>query len=119
MYAGFTPTILYLTGGLIIWGARFLAAYIFTAIVCSRGWSDASLGGLGIVPAIVSLLTLVSAAGCLAIMLRARAHLRRASPDAAEQNTRFVHYIAATMAALGLLAVIWETLPVYMIPICR
>ena len=119
MHTGFTPTILYLSGGLIIWGARFLAAYIFTAIVCARGWAGVSLAGLGLVPAVVTLFTLAAAAGCVAIMLRAASHLRRSSSDADEQNTRFVHYIAATMAALGLLAVIWETLPVFMIPICR
>ncbi len=118
MHAGFTPTILYLTGGLIIWGARFLAAYIFTAIACARGWADASLGGLGIVPAVVSLLTLAAAAGCVAILLSALPHLRRASPDTGD-NSHFIHYVAATMAALGLLAVVWETLPVFMIPICR
>jgi hypothetical protein len=46
--------------------------------------------------------------------------MRFASPDGqTEENTRFVHHIAATVAALASLAVIWETLPALFVPICR
>jgi hypothetical protein len=110
----FTPTFLYLSGGLIIWAARFLSAYVFTALACARGWSDASLAGLGLVPAVVGILSLVAALGCVAILARAVVSLKGA-PD---ENARFIHYMAGSIAALGLLAVIWETLPVFMIPIC-
>jgi hypothetical protein len=41
-----------------------------------------------------------------------------AAPDPLAENARFVHYVAGSVAALGLLAVVWETLPVLMIPIC-
>jgi hypothetical protein len=114
----FTPTFLYLTGGLVIWALRFLAAYIFTALACARGWSDAAVAVVGLVPAVVSLFTLIAAAACGAILLRAAAHLRQASIDPTEENARFIHYMAGSIAALALVAIIWETLPVFIIPIC-
>jgi hypothetical protein len=115
----FTPTFIYINAGLIIWAVRFLAAYVFTALACARGWSDATIAGIGAVPAVVGLFTLLAAIGCVAILARAAAHLRSSvSPDPAAENARFIHYVAGSIAALGLLAVIWETLPIFMIPIC-
>jgi hypothetical protein len=114
----FTPTFLYLTAGLVIWAVRFLAAYIFTALACARGWADAAVGEVGLVAAVVSLLTLVAAAGCGAILFYAAVHLRRVARDPAEETVRFIHVMAGSIAALGLLAIIWETLPVFVIPIC-
>jgi hypothetical protein len=114
----FTPTFLYLTGGLIIWAVRFLAAYIFTALACARGWDDSAVGEVGLVAAVVSFLTLVAVTGCGAILFHAAVHLRRAPPEPAEENVRFIHVMAGSIAALALLAIIWETLPVFVIPIC-
>jgi hypothetical protein len=115
----FTPTFLYLTAVLVIWAVRFLAAYIFTALACARGWADAAVGALGLVPAVVSLFTLIAAAGCGAILFHAAVHLRRAPRDPAEENVRFIHIMAGSVAALALLAIIWETLPVFVVPICN
>ncbi len=117
--AVFTRTFFYMLGGLIIWGARFLAVYSFTAIACSRGWSEESFAGVGVVPLAVGLLTFTAVLGCGALLAWAYARLRVTFPDPdAEENTRFVHYIAATVAALSLLAVVWETLPVFVVPVC-
>ena len=115
----FTPTFLYLTAGLVIWAVRFLAAYIFTALACARGWADAAAGAVGLVPAVVGLFTLVAAAGCGAILLYAGVHLKRAPRAPAEENVRFIHAMAGSVAALALLAIIWETLPVFVVPICN
>ena len=115
----FTPTFLYITAGLIIWAVRFLAAYIFTALACARGWSDAAAGAVGLVPAVVTLFTLIAGIGCAVILVRAAVHVRERPTDAAEENTRFIHYLAGSVAALGLLAILWETLPVFLVPICN
>ena len=116
----FTPTFLYMLAGLIVWSVRFLVVYSFTAIACSRGWAGETLAGIGIVPLVVSVLTLASILGCIAVLARAVPRLDFRWPDQdAEENTRFVHYVAATVAALALLAVIWETLPVFLVPVCR
>jgi hypothetical protein len=46
-------------------------------------------------------------------------HLRQAPRDPAEENVRFIHLMAGSVAALALLAIIWETLPVFVVPICN
>jgi hypothetical protein len=115
----FTPTFLYLTAGLVIWAVRFLAAYIFTALACARGWADAAVGAVGLVPAVVGLFTLIAVAACAAVLFRAAVQLRAAPRGPAEENFRFIHLMAGSIAALALLAIIWETLPVFVIPICN
>ena len=118
MPAPFTSTFLYRTGGLVIWALRFADAYSFTALACSRGW-DMADGALGVIPLGVALMSATAALGCLAIVGRASRALSAAPADRAEENRRFIHAVAATVALLGLLAVAWETVPVFMLPICR
>lgn len=118
--AVFTPTFLYMLAGLIVWSVRFLAVYSFTAIACSRGWTGEAFAGIGLIPFVVALLTLGSIVGCVAVLARAVPRLGFRSPDRdAEENTRFVHAIAATVAALALLSIAWETLPLFLVPACR
>jgi hypothetical protein len=115
----FTPTFAYMLGGLIIWSIRFVGAYSFTAIACSRGWTEELFAGLRLIPLGVGLMTLAAILGCIAIVFWALARVRFRAPDVdVEENTRFVHFIAATVAVLALVAMIWETLPVLLIPAC-
>src|SRR5688572_18036940 len=108
----FTPTFFYMLSGLIIWSLRFVAAYSFTAIACSRGWTGDLFAGINLVAFGIGLLSLLALLGCGVVLVWALSHMRFASPDRqTEENTRFVHYIAATVAALASVAVIWETLP--------
>jgi hypothetical protein len=116
--APFTATFLYLTGGLTIWALRFAAAYAFTAIVCARGW-DAPDGALGVAPVGVALMSAAALAGCAAIAAHAVRRLRSAPAAPSEEARRFVHYVAATVALLGALAIAWETLPALVVPACR
>jgi hypothetical protein len=116
--AAFTPTFLYLTGGLVIWAVRFLAIYSLTGLACARGWVDPA-GGFGALQIVVVLLSIVALAGCAAILLRAGAHVRDPSPDEAEENDRFIHYVAGSVAALAALAIVYEGLPFFLIPVCE
>ena len=116
--AHFTSTFLYLLGGLIFWGVRFLSVYSFTAIACSRGWQGNQFAGIGAVQLGVSLITIPGVLGGVAILVVAMSRLRTRPAGEAEENSRSIHYIAATVAALAILAMLWETLPVYMIPVC-
>lgn len=114
----FTPTFLYMLGGLIVWGVRFLAVYSFTALACARGWSEATPGGIGLVPLVVGIATLVAVLGCVALLAKAVTRLGDRSSQEGAENTRFVHIIAASVAALAILAMVWETLPFLLITGC-
>ncbi|HWT29604.1 MAG TPA: hypothetical protein VN240_01100 [Propylenella sp.] len=113
----FTPTFLYLTGGLTIWGVRFLAIYSFMGLACARGWA-APLGGFGAIQLVALVVSLAALAACLALIFRAASHVRARTANGVEENIRFIHYVAGSAAALAGLAIVLESLPFFLIPIC-
>ena len=115
--AGFTPTFIYLTAGLTIWFARFTAVYGFTGLMCARPSWNAEVFGIGIVTIGIVAMTMVALAANGAVFNRAWSRLNE-SPSEGTENARFVHYVAAAMVALGSVAIVWETLPVLLIPVC-
>ena len=115
---GFVATIFYLMGGLIIWTARFLAAYGFTGLYCARPDWHTEIAGFGLAVVVVSALSLLAIGANTAIFAHALSRLR-SSPAAGSDNGRFVHYVAAAVVGLGTLAIVWESIPLFMIPICR
>src|SRR5690606_9113575 len=57
---GFVATIFYLFGGLVIWTARFLAAYGFTGLYCARpDWPD-EVAGIGLLTLVVGFLSVAA-----------------------------------------------------------
>jgi len=99
----------------LIWAAHFLAIYAFTALACARkgtgGWFD-----LASVPWFIGGATLLAAAILLVtIAVAIRAGRRDTSSTGA---STFVHWLTAAIAALVLLAVVWETLPLIWVPVC-
>ena len=110
----FTPTFLYLGGGLIVWFARFIGIYGFTGIACARGWQDAALLGFDLVAAAITLSTVLGVGACAALIAYAVNHMRRTD----EENWRFMHFVAAFVAGAGALAMIFETAPVFFLTEC-
>lgn len=95
----FAATALRLSAGVLVWALHFAAIYGFTALACARQLPAP-------VPWAVALATLAAAAGCLLIL---RQELARPGFEA---------WLAAGLAALALLAIVWEALPVLMVPPC-
>lgn len=115
---GFVATILYLMGGLIIWTTRFLLAYGFTGLYCARPQWQTEFAGFSLAAIVVTMLSLLAIGANAAIFTHAVSRLR-SGPAAGSENGRFVHYIAAAVVALGTVAIVWESLPFLMIPVCR
>ena len=109
-----TPTFLYLGGGLIVWFVRFIGAYAFTGLACARSWQGTTILGLGLIPAGLVLSATIGVAICLALILHAISRLRRTG----EENSRFVHVLAALVAGIGALAMVLETAPVLFLAAC-
>jgi hypothetical protein len=114
MTAGFTPTFLYMLGGLIVWAARFLAVYGFTGLACARPWSTATIAGFPLLPAIVVASAVIGVAICAALATYAVSGFR----SEGSENLRFVHAVAALVAGIAILAIIYETAPVFFLPGC-
>ncbi len=99
----------------LVWAAHFLAIYGFTALACERmgtpGWF-----GVGAVLWFVGAATLFATAVLLVTIVVAVRDGRRAA--SLPEPSSFVHWFTAAIAGLALLAVLWETLPVLLVPVC-
>lgn len=100
--------------GPLVWAAHFLAIYGFTALACERNVA-AGLLGVGIVVWFIGAATLVAAAVLLVtIGLAVIDGTRTSLPE----PSGFVHWLTAAIGSLVLLAVVWEALPILLVPVC-
>jgi hypothetical protein len=93
-------TTLRLASPVLVWGVHFAVVYGSTALACARSFPRA-------VPWTIGLATL--AAGAFMIVTIAREWPRRADFEA---------WLALALAAMALVAVVWEALPVLLVPAC-
>ncbi|MGH8717617.1 MAG: hypothetical protein ACREV0_01530 [Burkholderiales bacterium] len=103
----FPATTLRLLSGILIWAAHFLVIYAMTGIICARAnWIELLPWGIGAASAI-------AVAGVLAIIFVSLREIRGAT-----EPSRFLRWLTTAFAMLALIAIIWEALPVVMVPIC-
>jgi NO-binding membrane sensor protein with MHYT domain len=91
---------LWIVSGVAVWALHFMAIYGFTALACARGFPSA-------IPWAIAIATVLATA--LAVAIVARHYPRR---------SEFVHWMTATVAALALLAIVFEALPALWLPAC-
>ncbi len=100
----------------IVWAAHFGAIYAIAALACERqgsaGWYT-----LAAVPWLVGATTAVA---CAALVWTLAAVVRsgRERLDESNSSSRFVDWLAAALATLVLVAVLWETLALAWVPVC-
>lgn len=107
----FTHDILLLLAGPVVWAVHFLAIYGFTGVVCARpvahpGWLGIGLGSWG-----------VGLAGLVAIAALA-AWLRMRPRTEEPHNSRFVRWVSVGLGLLAVVAIVWETLSIFLVPGC-
>ncbi len=98
----FALAMLRATGGLLVWGAHFGMLYGATGLACARDFSAS-------VPWTIAGATLaaVVANGALAV-----------SGVRAAASGDILDWLTVSIAAISMLAVVWQALPVLMVPIC-
>jgi hypothetical protein len=113
----FASATLRMLSGLMIWAAHFLVIYyVFTALACARRFADLSWLGIGVVPWVIGAVTLAAAAVTLVVILRA---MRDAWLGTSRNNiSSFVPWMTTALGGLALMAILWETLPVLLVPTC-
>lgn len=87
--------------GVVIWALHFAAIYGFTAVACARRLP-------GPVPLAVALATVVGAAACALIVI---SELRN--------RQGFESWMTLGLAAIALLAIVWEALPALVVTPCE
>jgi hypothetical protein len=113
----FTVETLRMLSGLLIWSAHFLFIYVFTALACARRFQDLDWLGTNIVSWAVGIATVAAVGGIVAVMLPAlrvlrHGHSSQGAPD-------FMRWMTVTFGGLGLIAIVWESLPVLLVPVCQ
>jgi hypothetical protein len=91
---------LWIASSVLVWAAHFAALYGFTALACARGMA-------GAVPWVAGGATLAAIA---ALALIAWLH--------SQQRGEFNAWLALALAGLALIAVVYETVPLFIVPIC-
>jgi hypothetical protein len=96
----FAATALGMSAGIIVWGVHFAAIYGVTAVACARGLPQ-------LVAPAVGWSTAAAVAALAVILVRGwrRRHV-------------FEQWLGAALAALALVAVVWEAIPVLVVPPC-
>jgi hypothetical protein len=89
-----------MVSGLMIWAAHFSVIYGFTGLACARGLA-------GAVPWVIALATLAAVAACLLMAVQEIG-----------QRQGFVSWMTAGSAGVALLAILWQALPVLLVPPC-
>ena len=113
----FTGLLTGMMAGLLIWALHFALVYAVTGIACARGLGQATVLGVALVPAVVAVATLAALAATAAVVMRTRRSPWPAA-GASEESGRFVRWMTAAFAALGLLAILWVGLPAVQVPVC-
>jgi hypothetical protein len=111
----FAVEMLRMLSGLLIWGSHFLFIYIFTALACARRFYDLDWLGIGIVPWAIALAAVAALGGILSILRPAWRNIRR-RPEYA--TPVFIDWMTVAFGGLGLIAIVLESLPVMLVPIC-
>lgn len=107
----FAHDILLLFAGPLVWAVHFVAIYGLTGVVCARAGSAGRwLGWPWEAWAIVAAGLVATAALAACVRSRPRSELA--------DNRRFLRWTSLALCALALLAIVWETLAVLLVPGC-
>jgi hypothetical protein len=103
--------------GLLIWSLHFGAIYAFQALACARGFAGREVAGVDIVTAFIAAVTLLALLAAAAVIATGR----RSSGPAVElaEHDEFLRRLTILVAGLSAVAIIWQALPVLMMPPCR
>jgi hypothetical protein len=112
----FVTTTLRMLSGVLIWATHFGIVYIATALVCARGFQNSSWLGIGILAWMIAIATVMAIGGILIVLVPTWRDLYRSSSWSA--TPAFIDWMTVAFGALALLAIVWVTLPVMLVPIC-
>lgn len=111
--SAFTHNFLLMFSAPIVWAVHFVAMYGFTGILCARPWLNVEWLGLKVSAWGVLGMSLV------AILAIALLYFKVTPKHVVEDNRVFLRWMSGTLSLLSILAIVWEALPVFIVPACR
>ena len=95
--------------------ADFALVYVFAAVACARGFADASVLGLPVVPLMTLLASLL--AGMVTVLIARRGYqLHRAAEM--DDHTRFIGFVTLAGGGLALVALVLLVMPAMVMSAC-
>jgi len=113
-----TGQVLLMLAGLIAWAVQFSLIYGATSTLCGREWADATLLGLGIVPASILTVTLAALAVTAAAFAWSLKGYRSAETRPVSAADRFMVQSAALVNGFSLIVILWQGIPAFILPAC-
>jgi len=113
-----TGQILLMLAGLIAWAVQFTAIYGVTSTLCGRGWADATLLGLEVVPMTILSATLVTLAATAVALIWSIRNYRQVKHQPVAVVDDFVSHAAVLINGLSLVVILWHGIPAFILPAC-
>lgn len=116
------PTIWLLAAGPTVWAVHFLLMYVTAAVWCAKTSRDAPLGDVRWVLVGYTVVALIAIAHFLRRGWRLHRRGGEALPhdaDTAADRRRFMGFSAVLLSGLSIVAVVYATMPVFVIGTCR
>ena len=110
--AGELPRLLRAGFGFFVWAAHFLFIYIAEAVACQLSVVSVLSPGAGLI-AVLATVTVLSA---LVVAMHGWHVSQRRGPDG--DNT-FLAHVGLGGDAIAMLAILWQLMPLFMVPLCR
>ncbi|RJF95948.1 hypothetical protein [Noviherbaspirillum saxi] len=109
----FTRSMLRIFAGPIVWAVHFIVIYGFTGIACARRTAHLEWLGLGVIAWGIGGASIVAVATIAFMHL----HTWRTGMQTSEKD--FIRWSAAILGLISILAIAWETLPLFLVPKCE
>jgi len=110
-----TPaTVFRLLAGPVIWALHFGAIYFMQSMLCAHGLATDRIAGVGAIPALIVVFTLVAEAALLIAVLPSAMVLRAGS----EREPRFEAQVTVFLAILSAVAILWAGITWTIVPSC-
>jgi hypothetical protein len=107
------------------WALHFIAIYSLVGLACERGWTLHAIAGMNILVWQLALLCVVTLALLAWLALRAvraskldAAGTSPARQDVAVKRRRFVARVTLALCLLAAVAVLFTTIPAFLVPTC-
>jgi hypothetical protein len=104
-----TGNTLRMLSGALVWALHFMTIYVFTALACARGFAEVRWLGITVVSWTIGAATTIALVAAVTIITVAMREGRPAGFNA---------WMTTSVAALAVVAIVWETLPALMVPAC-
>jgi hypothetical protein len=109
----FTPIAIFICAGLLIWAGDFLIIYVVAAVACAKGYAETIIFGIPLVAFVGTAITIAAGGATWAVLQIAISRLRK-YPEA-DASARFIYFLAGAVATLGLLAILFNALPAWLL----